>query len=127
MTVSSANRATRELHMALAMAALRGEITDFRSRASEGCVQTLVYIPDATDLETLAHVKEVCLTAFDDIFRTYEIHPDTRRPWTNYNRKLGFAFERPLTGWSICTNGPCVSCPHHPNHWDVSRRTDKEE
>lgn len=97
MAVSSAGQATRDLNKALKGAQMRHLVTDFWTRTwDQGDVRTIVVIPDPTDLEMLAKVREVCEAAFPDIFRAYEIHPDTRRPWTNYNRKLAFGFHRPL-------------------------------
>jgi hypothetical protein len=114
--------------MALAYAALRGEITDFRSMTSDGYVLTLIYMPNPDDEELLTRVIRTCMAAFPDIFEHSVFRPgDPPDRGANKRTRLGFAFERPLTGWSICTDGPCASCPHHPDHWDVSRRTDKEE
>lgn len=111
MTVSSASQATRDLNKALKDAQMRHLVTNFWTRScsansGDRYTRTVVIIPDPTDLEMLARVRETCLAAFPDIFRSYDIHPDTRRPWTNYNRKLAFGFERPLV---------------------PPRRTDKEE
>lgn len=97
MSVSTPNMATRQLHRALSEAGLRDQVTDFWTRTwNQNDVRTIVVIPDPTDLEMLAKVREICEATFSDILRAYEIHPDTRRPWTNYNTKLAFGFHRPL-------------------------------
>lgn len=100
MTATSANSATRELHHALREAGLRDQITNFWSRTGDGDVRTVVVIPDPTDLELLARVREVVLDAFPDIVGFNEIHPGNRDRGGNVGTKLAFGFERPLPGWS---------------------------
>jgi flagellar biosynthesis/type III secretory pathway ATPase len=111
MTVSSANRATRELHMALAMAGLRGDVTDFWSKTwDHDDVRTIVVITDPTDEALLLRVQQVCLAAFPDIIAHYVIRPEHNvNPNDRRGRKLAFGFHRPRPGWepgASPTEGP---------------------
>lgn len=115
MTVSSANKATRQLHFALAHAALRGEITNFNSQTGDGYVHTVVYMPNPDDEELLTRVIRTCMGAFSDIFEHSVFRPsDPPNRGANKRTKLGFVFERPLDGYTVC-EPPCLSCPHPVN------------
>jgi hypothetical protein len=109
MTVSSANRATRELHTALKDARLRHLVTEFWSKTwDHDDVRTIVVIPDPDDEEMLLRVQRVCLSAFPDIIQHYVIRPlHSVNPNSRIGRKLAFGFHRPRPGWEP---GACAIC-----------------
>ena len=115
MAVTSANKATRELHFALAHAALRGKVTNFHSETGDGYVHTMVYMPTPDAEGLLTQVIQTCTEAFPDILDHYIFRPGgLPNRGANRSTKLGFAFTRPLPGYVVC-DPVCVCCPHHPD------------